>query len=332
VLVGELLAQKVPVQESTIRSLRRELAAAGGSPGDAAPAVALARLGLPITPLSLAVARQMLAGQFDPPAAWSELLPVLQRVARYAGRGSQAGMLAAELLADWQVPVSDGPEAIAQWLRTTLDRTGTPLEAKLAHPFRADTDPSGSAAPGQDVRARLDLLAQALPPASRPDRDSFSQSLLRLQATVQAEQLLNASSPERTEPRFFAVTLPTLVHEQPSTLQIRVRERDARPRAPGEIGRPDLVHLKLDLPGLGELGVNLTVGQNSVACHFAAGSAFAEALLTASAGELVGRLKQLGYAQTTVGTTHEPPEMIGAPLTMDSPATAPRVSHVDLQA
>lgn len=327
VLVGELLAQKVPVQEATVRSLRRELAAAGGAPGDAAPAVALARLGLPITPLSLAVARQMLAGQLDPPAAWSELLPALQRVARFAGRGSQAGMLAAELMSDWQVPVSDGPEAVAQWLRTTLDQTGTPLEAKLARAFLANGDSSASATPGQDVRARLDLLAQALPPVARPDRDSLGQSLLRLQATVQAEQLLNASSAERAEPRYFAVTLPTVLHQQPGTLQIRVREREARPRAPGEIGRPDLVHLKLSLPGLGELGVNLTVGQNSVACHFAAGSAFAESLLTASSRELVGRLKQLGYAHTAVDATHEPPEVIQAPL-----VAAPRVSHVDVQA
>jgi hypothetical protein len=286
------------------------------------------RLGLPVTPLSLAVARQMLAGQLDPPAAWGELLPELQRLARFAGHGSQAGAVAAELLSAWQVPVSDGPEAVSQWLRASIEQAGTPLEAKLVRPpLTNDADPSAAASPGQDVRARLDLLSQSLPESVRDNRSEFGQSLQRLQATVQAEQLLNGSQVDRTEPRFFAVTLPTVFHEHTSTLQIRVRERDARPRAPGEAARPDIVHLKLSLPGLGDLGVNLTVGQHSVACHFAAGTSFAEALLNANSSELVGRLKQLGYAHTAVDAAHEAVEPVHSPL-----AVAPRVSHVDLQA
>ena len=126
------------------------------------------------------------------------------------------------------------------------------------------------------------------------------------------------------------MTLPTVIQQQTGTLQMRVRERDARPRAIGEAARPDIVHLKLNLPGLGELGIYLTVGQQSVACHFAAGSTFAEALLNASSSDLVGRLKRLGFTHTAVDAAHEQPDLA---LSSAGPlAAAPRVSHVDLHA
>jgi hypothetical protein len=236
-------------------------------------------------------------------------------------------MLAAELLADWQVPVGQGAEGIGQWLRTAVDQAATPLEAKLARPLTPNgpEDWPGTT-PGQDVRARLDLLAQALS-GTRGDRSGLTQALQRMQATVQAEQILNGSSTERAQPRFFAVTLPTLVDQQAGTLQLRVRERDAHPRKPGEGARPDVVQMKLNLPGLGDLGVNVTIGKHSVACHFAAASPFAEALISASAGELVGRLKRLGYAHTAVDAAHEPPEPTSPML-----AATPRINRVDLKA
>jgi hypothetical protein len=285
-------------------------------------------MGLPITPLSLAIARQMLAGQLDPSTAWGDLLPELQRLARNAGDGSLAGMLANELLSDWQVPIGDGAEGIGRWLRTVVDQAGTPLEAKLARPLTAaGAESSAATSPGQDVRARLDLLAQVLPGASRGDRSALTQALQRMQATAQAEQILNGSATERSEPRFFAVTLPTVVDQQASTLQLRVRERDARPRKPGEGARPDVVQLKLSLPGLGALNVNLTVGKHSVGCHFGVASSFAEALIGASSGELVGRLKRLGYAHTAVDAAQETPESTAPAL-----AATPRLGRVDLKA
>lgn len=335
VLVGEMLAQGEAVQEGNIRGLRRELAAAGGSLRDAAPAVALARLGLPITPLSLAVARQLQAGQLAPGAAWGDLLRTLQRLTHGPMSGSQAGVLAAELLADWRVPLEEGAPGIAKWLQAAVDQAGTPLEAKLARPLTGDgvTNNPTRTSPGQDVRARLDLLAQALPNQARGARgelaSTLSASLQRVQATVQGEQLLNGSTAtptERTEPRFLAVTLPTVMGQQLSTLELRVKERDARPAKPGEPARPDVVHLRLNLPGLGDLSVNLTVGQHSVACQFATSTQFAEALLTASSSELVGRLKRLGYGHTTVEAAHEPP----AP-TQPSLTRGPRLHQVDLR-
>ncbi|MCC7367890.1 MAG: flagellar hook-length control protein FliK [Chloroflexi bacterium] len=345
VLVGELLAQGVTVQEGTVRNLRREVAAAGGSLRDVGPAVSLMRLGLPITPLSLAVARQLQAGQFAPSAAWGELLDTMQQLTRSPMSGSQAGVLAAELLADWRVPLEEGAAGIARWLQQSLDRTGTPLEAKLARPALDAPPPDGTSraaltSPGQDVRARLDLLAQSLPPQAREGRSalatSLSASLQRVQATVQGEQLLNgspAAPAERSEPRFFAVTIPTVMGQQLSTLEMRVRERDARPTKPGEPARPDVVQLRLNLPGLGDLAVNLTVGQHSVACHFGAATPFAEALLNASASELVGRLKRLGYGHTTVDAAHEPPPPAPSSQTgVAGNAGSPRLHQVDVHA
>jgi hypothetical protein len=328
VLVGEMLTQGVPVNEGSVRRLRRDLAAAGGSLRDAAPAVALSRLGLPITPLSLAIARQLQAGQLDPKAAWGELLSELHGLMREAGPNSQAGMVASELLSDWRVPVEDGVEGISRWLRSAVDQAATPLEAKLT---RAAVNPNAeqgtSTTPGQDVRARLDLLAQAMPGLARGDHTSLSYALQRTQATIQAEQILNGAATERTEQRFFVVTLPTVIGQQPSTLELRVRERDAHRRQSSDPAQPDVVQMTLSLPSLGDLGINLMVGQHSVSCHFSAGSQFAEALLNASSGELVGRLKRLGFAHTSVDAAHERIEPTAPPL-----AAPQRVSHVDLKA
>jgi hypothetical protein len=327
-LVGEMLAQGVAVNEASVRRLRRELTAAGGGLGDAAPAVALGRLGLPITALSLAIARQLQAGQLDPRAAWGELLGELQDLARGIGGGSQAGVLAAELLADWRVPLDEGADGVARWLQSAVDQAATPLEAKLTRALVGSGAEAGTAAtPGQDVRARLDLLAQVLPGAGRGEPTSLAHALQRTQATIQAEQFLNGASTERGEPRFFAVTLPAVMGQQASTLELRVRERDARPRTPGEASPPDVVQMKLSLPDLGDLGVNLMVGEHSVSCHFSAGSAFAEALLSASSDELVGRLKRLGFAHTAVDAAHEPLAPTSPPL-----AAPARVSRVDMQA
>jgi hypothetical protein len=330
-LVSEMLSQGAAVSEASVRRLRREITAAGGGLRDAAPAVALGRLGLPITPLSLAVARQLQAGQLDPEAAWGELLGELHGLARGLGGGSQAGVLASELLADWRLPLEQGADGIARWLRSAVDQAATPLEAKLARSLvTPGGEQRGSATPGQDVRARLDLLAQVLPPTGQGERAPISQALQRTQATIQAEQILNGASAERTErtePKFFAVTLPTVIGQRPSTLELRVRERDAQRRASGEAGQPDVVQMKLNLPGLGDLGVNLMVGQHSVSCHFSAGSAFAEAMLSASSSELVGRLKRLGFSYTSVDAAHE---RIEQPTPLLAPT--PRMSRVDAKA
>ena len=166
-----------------------------------------------------------------------------------------------------------------------------------------------------------------MPGVARGEHTPLSHALQHTQATIQAEQFLNGASTEGVEQRFFAVTLPTVMGQQPTSLELRVRERDAQPRTPGEPSQPDVVQMKLSLPGLGDLGVNLMVGQHSVSCHFSAGSAFAEALLNASSGELTGRLKRLGFAHTAVDAAHGRIEPTAPPL-----ASAPHVSHVDLKA
>jgi len=328
VLVSEMLAQGEAVTEGNVRQLRRGLSAAGGSPADAAPAVALSRLGLPLTPLSQAVARQVLAGQFDPPAAWDQLLGELQRLMRGGGANSQIGVLAQELLADWRVPIEDGADGIAQWLRSAVDQVATPLEAKLARTatFLSGEQPALTT-PGQDARARIDLLGQVLALSPRGEHSPLAHALHRTQATIQSEQILNGATVERSEPRFFAVTVPTIVEQRSSALELRVRERDARGSAHGDVVRPDVVQIRLDLPSLGDLGVNLTIGQHSVACHFSAATPFAEALLTASTTELMGRLKRLGFSHTAIDTAHEAPEPI-----FPAPAATPRVSRVDAKA
>ena len=92
-----------------------------------------------------------------------------------------------------------------------------------------------------------------------------------------------------------------------------------------------MVRLKLSLADLGDLAINLTVGQSSIACTSRLASSFSEALIGASSGELVGRLKRLGYPQTTVETVQQavsPASSVAA----TRPAPSPRVRHVDMRA
>jgi hypothetical protein len=331
-----MLTQGTPVNEQAVRTLRRDLATAGGSPSDAASTVFLSRLGLPVTPLSLGIARQILAGQLDPRAAWDEALAALQRLARGEG-GPVARDLARDLLNGWRVPLEAGAAGLDRWLRAVVEQTALPLEAKLADQIRPESQPtpSGRAVDpsiGEDVRARLDGLTQALGEGVRAtERGPAGPTLQRLQATIQAEQVLNASPSEQAGQRFFVMTLPAMLGQQPSSLELQVRERDARPGEAGEVVRPDVVRLKLSLAHLGDLAINLTVGQNSVACSFAASSSFSEALIGASSGELVGRLKRLGYQQTTVETVQQAVSPASSVAGV-RPEPAPRVRHVDMRA
>jgi hypothetical protein len=337
VLVSEMLTQGTPLNEATVRTLRRQMTTAGGSPTDAASTVLLNRMGLPVTPLSLGIARQLLAGQLDPRAAWGEALGELQQLARNGGSadptGGTASEIARDLLGGWRVPVEDGAAGVGRWLHTLVDQTARPLEAKLARPL-ALPDDGGSSDPAlaQDVRSRLDTLTQTLGASARlSDQHESTQVLQRLQATIQAEQILNGAAREPDGQRFFVFTLPALAGQQPGSLELRVRERDAREPESAEPIRPDIVRLKLSLPNLGDLGINLTVGQSSIACNFSASSAFAEALIGASSSELVGRLKRLGYQQTTVDAAQQ---TSSEPTSTPVPALAPmgRVRRVDMRA
>ena len=99
----------------------------------------LSRLGLPVTPLSLGIARQILAGQLDPRAAWDEALGALQRLAWGEG-GPVAREMARDLLGGWRIPLEQGAEAgLDRWLRAVVEQTALPLEAKLADPAAART-------------------------------------------------------------------------------------------------------------------------------------------------------------------------------------------------
>jgi hypothetical protein len=302
--------------------------------------VFLSRLGLPVTPLSLGIARQILAGQLDPRAAWDEALGALQRLVHGEG-GPVARATARDLLSGWRVPLEQGAAGLDRWLRGGVEQTAVPLEAKVADLVATRGEASAGdlladRAIGQDARARLDGLARTLDGGGRPMRGAAGQevagpSLQRLQATIQAEQVVNGAPSDQAGQRFFAMTLPAMLGQQPSSLELQVRERDARPGEGGEVARPDVVRLKLSLPNLGGLAINLTVGQSSVACSFAATSSFSEALIGASSGELVGRLKRLGYQQTTVETVQEavtPSSSVAVPR----PEPSPRVRHVDTRA
>lgn len=100
------------------------------------------------------------------------------------------------------MPLDEGADGIARWRRTTVDQAATPLEAKLTRALMYPGAEHGPATmPGQDVRARLDLLAQAMPGSDRGEHTPLSHALQRTPATIQAEQCLNWASTERAEPR-----------------------------------------------------------------------------------------------------------------------------------
>jgi len=280
----------------------------------------LARLGLSATPQTIRLARQLLAGEHAPGAAWVEALGTLERLSRAGQLPAAAARLVDQSLAAWS-PARDEPGALASWLERALRAVGTPLEARLVEqagderalaswlgsagePFATEPG-TATIGPRSDVRLQLQALQRAVAEGPASDAAAASRALERLQRSVEAEQILNAARPETTGPRYFVFTLPAARQQPAGTIELRVRERPAG-SADGPAEAPQTVQLRLALPRLGELQINLTVRGAQVACRFVAGAPFAAALLSASAPELAQRLHEVGYDRPAINSVQGP--------------------------
>lgn len=338
-LVSQLVAQGAPLSEAVVRRLRQALARLGGSPDDAGAAVLLSRLGLPVSVGTLEVARRVIAGRHDPAGAWRDALGELQALTEsapelYALGNTQtrdpARTAAREVLQRW-TPNNhhDGP-ALARWLRSAVEGVATPPESRVAE----SEDVYDAARDGRDARTEVSELRQELARSPHAGAGTATRAVERLEMALLAEQTLNAANAaptDRGDPRTLAVTIPIVRDGEPGAIELTVRERDRHTGEDGQQPRPDVAHIKLDLPALGELRVNLTVTGSRVACRFEAETPFADALLRASVGDLSTRLERLGYREPAITSTSTPAD---DPESADGPATlvARRVRRVDFKA
>jgi hypothetical protein len=221
-------------------------------------------------------------------------------------------------------------------------RSGTPdglvvrdgrLGARPDGTVGADGRPPGAGAPDgaprldSDARGLLAGLERALAASSHPEATVAGRDLARVQSAVHTEQLLNSAAPATPQPGYLVFTLPLAGQGQHGAVEVRVRERASHVDTDAEDAR-DVVQLRLDLPGLGPLAVDLTAQAGRIACHFLTDTPFAAALLAAGSDALAEALRAAGYEGAAVRAAPRPAAS-RAPVGPGMPGDG---GHVDLRA
>ncbi|HLI26867.1 MAG TPA: flagellar hook-length control protein FliK [Chloroflexota bacterium] len=296
-LVEEPLSQPQPAGAL----LAPRILPGGSEPGAAGPAgAAWAPRALPGRPLAR-------TGPGEPARTiWRDALAVLDTLATQGAADSPATALAAETLRAWSTEALEAP-ALARWLGRVVREVVVPSEAKqladstgLAPAPRAASRPAADAHRGVagapeplagDARSRLALLR-----AATTDAEAAA-SLDRLAAQLAAEQARSALAPPGAAAWCF--TLPPPRPDHPTPLECRVAELPADGSA-GETPARYSVQLRLALPHLGELLVDLHTAGEQARCRLLTTSPLAAALFDATMGELAQGLARAGYPRAAV--------------------------------
>jgi hypothetical protein len=176
-----------------------------------------------------------------------------------------------------------------------------PVAREAAPAARASPPPDDVAAPPElsadDARGRLALLR-----AGTSD-DEARAAFDRLAAQLVGDQTRNALAPAAAG---WCFTLPSPALHPQAPLELRVPSRPAEHGGP-EPGVQHAVQLRLALPELGELVVELQTTGEQAHCRILTSSPFVAALFDATAPELVHALARAGYPRAAVETGVRPP-------------------------
>jgi hypothetical protein len=307
-------------------------------------AALLTRLGVPVTPTTLAAARTLSTATRALTTAYEQLEDALGKLAPESA-GALRSMLAFVARFDLR-STSALPEQIATYVSDVLDGA----EAKIAKavalweslaPAEVPEEALAEAAPAATAEATT-VAAQAIERAAAMEYDVKAQILTMIEQTspaagatvATAPQLasalrdaltattavqLNALNAQSSDPRTIAIPLPAYFYEGGDPVHMRISRDAPDGKKPLD---PDNFHIAfiLDTKTLGTVAIDVQTVGRSVSVDVKTQASAAAGRFSATLGDLRSRLEGLRYTVASIiagvapaGGTQPPPHPTNAP-------------------
>ena len=313
----------------------------------------LARLGVPVTPATLAAARSVNTATQSVTTAYERLEGLLARIAPESA-GALRSMLAfvarfdlrnsralPEQIATFVSDVLDGAEAkivqsVAAW--DTLAQTEPSVDAPAQTPAQLQaqaqaqtTQPATPVAVNAAAQAaeraaamEYDVKSAILAMIASASRDASPQiaGALRDALTATTALQLNVLSSQSSDPRTIAIPLPAYFYEGGEPVQLRI-SRDA-PNGKNAMDA-DNFHIAfiLDTKSLGTVAIDLQTVGRAVSVDVKTQATPAADRFRSTLNDLRSRLEGLRYRISSIGAGVAPPSGDVAPASESAQSSAP---------
>ena len=302
----------------------------------------LARLGVPITPATLAAARSVNTATQSVTAAYERLEGLLARIAPESA-GALRSMLAfvarfdlrnsralPEQIATFVSDVLDGAESkivqsVAAWTALeTEPSANTPAQAPSTQPATPVAVNAAAQAAERVAAMEYDVKSAILAMIASSSRDGSPQiaGALRDALTATTALQLNVLSSQSSDPRTIAIPLPAYFYEGGEPVQMRI-SRDA-PNGKNAMDA-DNFHIAfiLDTKSLGTVAIDLQTVGRAVSVEVKTQATPAADRFRSTLNDLRSRLEGLRYRISSIGAGVAPPSGAVAPASESSQSSAP---------
>jgi hypothetical protein len=302
----------------------------------------LARLGVPITPATLAAARSVNTATQSVTAAYERLEGLLARIAPESA-GALRSMLAfvarfdlrnsralPEQIATFVSDVLDGAESkivqsVAAWTALeTEPSANTPAQAPSTQPATPVAVNAAAQAAERVAAMEYDVKSAILAMIASSSRDGSPQiaGALRDALTATTALQLNVLSSQSSDPRTIAIPLPAYFYEGGEPVQMRI-SRDA-PNGKNAMDA-DNFHIAfiLDTKSLGTVAIDLQTVGRAVSVEVKTQATPAADRFRSTLNDLRSRLEGLRYRISSIGAGVAPPSGAVAPASESAQSSAP---------
>lgn len=302
----------------------------------------LARLGVPITPATLAAARSVNTATQSVTAAYERLEGLLARIAPESA-GALRSMLAfvarfdlrnsralPEQIATFVSDVLDGAESkivqsVAAWTALeTEPSANTPAQAPSTQPATPVAVNAAAQAAERAAAMEYDVKSAILAMIASSSRDGSPQiaGALRDALTATTALQLNVLSSQSSDPRTIAIPLPAYFYEGGEPVQMRI-SRDA-PNGKNAMDA-DNFHIAfiLDTKSLGTVAIDLQTVGRAVSVEVKTQATPAADRFRSTLNDLRSRLEGLRYRISSIGAGVAPPSGAVAPASESAQSSAP---------
>ena len=302
----------------------------------------LTRLGVPITPATLAAARSVNTATQSVTAAYERLEGLLARIAPESA-GALRSMLAfvarfdlrnsralPEQIATFVSDVLDGAESkivqsVAAWAALeTEPSANTPAQAPSTQPATPVAVNAAAQAAERVAAMEYDVKSAILAMIASSSRDGSPQiaGALRDALTATTALQLNVLSSQSSDPRTIAIPLPAYFYEGGEPVQMRI-SRDA-PNGKNAMDA-DNFHIAfiLDTKSLGTVAIDLQTVGRAVSVEVKTQATPAADRFRSTLNDLRSRLEGLRYRISSIGAGVAPPSGAVAPASESSQSSAP---------